>query len=109
MSKRNNNTKWLKLLASIAIDFFSMLPTLALPLGIVAAFGTMGITLLPTVFLFILYTMVMDPLTSIATYALYKSKTLTTVNAIESLLPFIDVIPTATIAWVYTEFFARKR
>lgn len=44
------------------------------------------------------------PISAIIVQSMYHNKAITTIQAIEEILPFTDIIPTATIGWFVERF-----
>ncbi|CAK0733778.1 hypothetical protein CVIRNUC_000331 [Coccomyxa viridis] len=80
MNKRKELNRWNKLLISIAIDLVGLSDFIVPGAAQIADIGW-------------------APLSALIVQHLYHNKYLTTINFIEEVLPFTDVIPTATIGW----------
>ncbi|CAE7716818.1 unnamed protein product [Symbiodinium pilosum] len=48
------------------------------------------------------------PIQGIALMMLFGSKSIATVGVVEELLPFTDLMPTATLGWILETFFAES-
>ncbi len=81
---------YLKLLASIGIDILGM--------------GSYVLDFFGFFVLGEITDIIFAPISAFLVYALYKNKTLAWIDGIEEILPYTDVIPTATIGWFYERF-----
>ena len=85
-----NKPSYLKLIASIGLDLAGNLSYILDFFG----FGLLG------EFTDVLFA----PISAMLVYLLYENKTLAWINGIEELLPYVDIIPSATIGWFYERF-----
>ncbi|MEI7719300.1 MAG: hypothetical protein WCI72_05510 [archaeon] len=48
-----------------------------------------------------IFDIIWAPISAVIVYLMYKNYAFATGNLIEELFPFTDIVPTATIAWIY--------
>lgn len=93
-----------KLGISLLIDLIGALPTALVLFGTGATFGFLA----PLIPFAESFDIIWAPVSGVLVWMLYKNKTLSAIALIEELLPFTDLLPTATIGW-FVETLSYKR
>ncbi|KAK9916902.1 hypothetical protein WJX75_008562 [Coccomyxa subellipsoidea] len=78
---RREMNKWNKLILSVAIDFVGMSSYIVPGAGNISDIGW-------------------APVQAFIVHHLYNNRLLTTLSFIEEVLPFTDIVPSATIGWL---------
>lgn len=84
---------FLKLLASVLIDLAGNISYIGNLIGLI------GGEITDSVF---------APISAMLVYLLYRNETIAWINGIEEILPYTDIIPTATIGWFYERFRSKR-
>jgi ABC-type phosphate transport system permease subunit len=93
---KHKMNKWLKLGICILVDILSAIPTIVVALSIF---------ILPfEVFTFVvstIYAAIMGAATSLIVFLMFRKPLASVANFAESMFPGIDLLPTATLTWLY--------